>query len=79
MAKDQISKLEQISQILEGIKNNIIPDKTVNKIAKLRRQICRECQPKNFTYCETCGCLLRLKTKSPNAECPKNLWQKFGN
>lgn len=74
MAKNQINRLEQINQILDGIKNNIIPNVQINQVARLRMRICKECQPHNTLNCEVCGCLLKIKTKSEKAKCPKDLW-----
>jgi hypothetical protein len=45
-------------------------------IAEDRMAICRAC-PKfidSTTQCKECGCIMKLKTKLPNASCPLGHW-----
>jgi hypothetical protein len=45
-------------------------------IAQERMAICREC-PQFIavsSQCKECGCIMKLKTKLPNAECPLHKW-----
>jgi Family of unknown function (DUF6171) len=41
-----------------------------------RLEICRACPSfiKATTQCKECGCIMNLKTKLPNAECPLGKW-----
>lgn len=68
------------SQILEGWKNHLIPDKemiaTINQISKERLNICKTCPfnstPGNITVvsrCKACGCLLKAKSKCLSCNC----------
>lgn len=45
-------------------------------IAKTRLDICNGCERfiKATTQCKECGCIMKLKTKLPNASCPLNKW-----
>ena len=45
-------------------------------IATERLNICKECPAyNNLTHqCSECGCIMNLKVKLPNAECPLAKW-----
>lgn len=77
--------LKHRKEILNGIKNNIIPTKSVKFIAKYRMNICKQCEhySKNENdcivkgtepCCKICGCSLDLKTYSLSSFCPVNKW-----
>jgi hypothetical protein len=72
-------------QILEGIKNFINRDEHVERIAATRMSICEECPlldlkgskcfaPGTEPCCGSCGCSLKLKTRSLESECPEGKW-----
>lgn len=46
-------------------------------IAEERMNICRSCD--NFisatTQCKECGCIMKMKSKLPNAFCPIHKWE----
>lgn len=71
------------SQILEGIKNSVVRDETVEEISRLRYDICDECSSKGrkcavkgtAPCCNECGCSLTFKTRSLSSECPLGKWQ----
>lgn len=45
-------------------------------VAQKRFSICQEC-PRFLAktgQCKECGCIMRMKTKLPNAECPLGKW-----
>lgn len=46
-------------------------------IAEKRLEICRGCDRfiKSTTQCKECGCIMKLKTKLPNAGCPLHKWE----
>lgn len=46
-------------------------------IAEKRLEICRNCDKfiKATTQCKECGCIMKLKTKLPNAFCPIHKWE----
>lgn len=50
-------------------------------IAQKRLAICKECPRyiSSTTQCKECGCIMNLKTKLPNAECPLGKWHKETN
>lgn len=45
-------------------------------ISKKRLDICQGCEKfiALTTQCLECGCIMKLKTKLPNAECPLHKW-----
>lgn len=49
------------------------------EIAKERLDICNGCERfiKATTQCKECGCIMKLKTKLPNASCPLNKWESI--
>ena len=48
-------------------------------IAKERLGICNGCERfiKSTTQCKECGCIMKLKTKLPNASCPLGKWDSI--
>ena len=72
-------------QIMEGIKNSIIRDAFVEKVADERRKICDGCirkddegsscvVPGTQPCCNLCGCSLGVKMRALSAECPDLRW-----
>lgn len=47
-------------------------------VAEKRLAICEECPRfiKATTQCKECGCIMKLKTKLPNASCPLGKWHE---
>jgi hypothetical protein len=48
-------------------------------IAEERLNICKAC-PEYISathQCKKCGCIMNLKTKLPNAECPLGKWKQI--
>jgi hypothetical protein len=48
------------------------------EIREKRLSICKQCPEfiSSITQCKKCGCIMNLKTKLPNAECPIGKWHK---
>ena len=44
------------------------------EVAEQRMAICRECPMLQLGVCQECHCVMALKTKLPNAECPQHKW-----
>jgi hypothetical protein len=76
---------ENRKQIMEGLKNSIIRDAFVEKVAAERREICDGCIRKDDEgttcvmkgtqpCCNLCGCSLSFKTRSLSSECPDLRW-----
>lgn len=76
---------ENRKQIMEGIKNSVIRDAFVEKVAEERRKICDDCirkddegkscvVPGTQPCCNLCGCSLSFKTRSLSSECPDLRW-----
>ncbi len=77
-------------QILQGIIKSIFKDPNTERIAKYRLNICSVCPyqgylinisilGKQFRFikqCKDCGCILSLKSRSLESECPQNKWFK---
>ena len=72
--------------IVEGIKNSVIRDELVEDIARMRHDICDECEHLDTKgkkcalkgtqpCCADCGCSLGFKTRSLSSSCPKGKWQ----
>lgn len=72
-------------QIMEGVKNSIIRDAFVEKVAEERRKICDDCirkddegkscvVPGTQPCCNLCGCSLSFKTRSLSSDCPDLRW-----
>ncbi len=56
------------------LNNNI--GRVAQSVTDARMQVCNNCE---FFYqtsqiCKKCGCIMPLKTKLPNAECPVGKW-----
>ena len=77
--------------ILEGAWNSIFVKESIEKIAKERMDICKNC-PFNSDYakankgyktaridfhCIQCGCDLHLKTRCLSCSCPLNKWLEY--
>jgi hypothetical protein len=47
-------------------------------VAKQRMDTCNQCPAKHPTrnQCTACGCVLYIKTKLKNSECPMDNWEK---
>jgi hypothetical protein len=68
--------------IVEGIKNSVIRDEFVEDIARMRHDICDDCEFKGkkcavkgtAPCCNECGCSLGFKTRSLSSSCPKGKW-----
>jgi len=63
--------------IIEGIKNTVIKNAEIEKIAADRLITCKMCPKYNNGVCRACGCLLSFKTRSLNEKCPKGLWTEL--
>lgn len=48
-----------------------------NELAAERLDICKGCDRfiKSTSQCKECGCIMKLKTKLPNASCPLHKWE----
>jgi hypothetical protein len=64
--------------IFEGIKNSVIRDEFVEEVAKMRYEVCNNCELKGkkcavkgtSPCCNECGCSLTFKTRSLSSSCP---------
>ncbi len=72
-------------QILEGIKNSIFTNDTVEEISKERLSECNKCEnidlegkscvvPGTAPCCSLCGCCLHLATRSLSYVCKAGKW-----
>lgn len=45
-------------------------------VSEKRLNICKSCPEllQSINQCKKCGCLMNIKTKLPNAECPLGKW-----
>ena len=73
---------------MEGVKNSIIRDKFVEKVAEERSKICNACTRKDIKCsscvmpgtqpcCNLCGCSLTFKLRSLSSACPDLIWEAF--
>ena len=83
-----INAFGNLDLIYEGIKNRVFVKDDVEQIAKIRWDICTNCDlfdttgaycavPGTQPCCADCGCILNLKVRSLSAHCPKNKWAAF--
>lgn len=85
-------KLKEIiknrNKILEGIKNKVFKQEHVEAEAKIRWNICKQCDlldtkgsecamPGTQPCCGDCGCSLSLKLRSLASNCPKDKWPAY--
>lgn len=77
---------ENRAQILEGVKNYVFTQESIEVIAQQRYNICLTCKYLDITgincavegtqpCCGDCGCSLKFKTRSLSSECPKGKWE----
>lgn len=72
-------------KIVEGIKNSIIRDEFVEKVAAMRYDVCEACPSKGkkcavkgtAPCCNECGCSLLFKTRSLSSDCPLGKWESL--
>ena len=80
--------LKNRHKILEGIKNKVFKKEHVEAEAKLRWEICKQCEfldkkgsdcamPGTQPCCADCGCSLSIKLRSLASECPKKKWPAY--
>lgn len=74
----------KINEIWGGIRNALFTDPKVEEIAEKRNAICDTCESKvvdsdseAFNRCYECGCMLVLKTRSLDSECPLGKWKRY--
>lgn len=65
---------KNIKHIAQGLQNLVSAGDTVEEEAARRLEICKGCQPHNTVQCESCGCLLSLKSRS-DSDCPDGKWK----
>ena len=70
--------MSKLTEIVSGIINSIATTKEIKALAKQRRFICKTCPVKVGRMCSKakggCGCLISVKTLSPESKCPKEKW-----
>lgn len=72
--------MSQASDIALGFYNSLIRSDDVEKIAKVRMDICEKCPHivrKPLTRCGKCSCLLSMKTRSIKSQCPIKSWMEI--
>lgn len=90
--KNQNSRLSSVwknrKQIVEGILNNVFTKETVDAISEERLDECLKCSNYDLTgescvmpgtgpCCKSCGCSLKLATKSLSYKCPESKWPVY--
>lgn len=71
--------------ILDAVKNYVVNDSEIEALAATRMDICNECPlldlkgskcfaPGTQPCCGSCGCSLKLKTRSVESSCPEGKW-----
>lgn len=50
--------------------------RVAENVSKARLEVCKSCEflSQLTQTCKKCGCIMPLKTKLPNAECPVGKW-----
>ena len=83
--KNLIRALKSFDKITEGVLNTIFTKEEVEKVAKERFNICKNCKeldnqgvncfaPGTQPCCSDCGCSLKFKTRSLSSSCPQDKW-----
>ena len=73
------------NKILEGVKNSICPTMNVERVAKIRDEVCQKCEhidregksciaPGTQPCCSLCGCCLSIKQRSLSSACDDHRW-----
>ena len=74
-----------LPSILISIYYFIFTNKHIEELSKERLSICKDCPYNSLNkyigtnkqaYCTICTCVLELKTRVPDEECPLGKWQK---
>lgn len=77
--------VQNISQVYEGVKNNIWKDEYIEIVAGDRYDICKGCDqldlkggdcaaPGTQPCCSSCGCGLAFKVRALSTSCPLGKW-----
>lgn len=69
--------MKKVLPIVEGIKNFVSRNEDIERKAKERLAICKECEynsRKAIETCLVCGCILQLKVRQDSSSCPKQKW-----
>ncbi len=66
--------MSKLTEIVQGWKNVIFPNKEAEQMAIKRAVICAECPFNINNTCQQCGCPLIAKTRSPQSKCPEGKW-----
>ena len=83
--KSFIQAFKNIGKITEGVSNTVFKKQNVEVIAKMRMDICNNCElidnegsecfaANTQPCCSACGCSLKFKTRSLSSECPQGHW-----
>lgn len=71
------------TNIAKGITNVVIKDPAIEHLAKTRLEVCAGCKfltelvkvgNKSVFQCNLCKCLVELKTRVKEENCPDNKW-----
>lgn len=78
-----MNRFEQAKQITTGLTNFIkmkanIADVDIEELQKRRYEVCLSCPDRveETDRCGICKCLLKLKTRVPEASCPASHWSE---
>lgn len=66
--------------IWQGWRNyflDIVSDIKYKRYFDERYHICQKCEFNKLSICQKCGCVLKAKTKSEDAECPVGKWKNI--
>ena len=64
---------KQFNEIIDGWKNLLFKDDSVEQIAKSRIAICCNCEHlTNRNTCDLCGCYMPAKTRNISSSCSMN-------
>lgn len=68
-----------LAEIFDGWKNLVFENAEIESEAKLRIELCVDCQYFNKARksCEKCGCYMPAKVRSPRSACPVGKWKSI--
>jgi len=87
--QERVQKIKEVwgnrFLIINAVKNYAVKNSEVERLAATRMEICNECPlldlkgskcfaPGTQPCCGSCGCSLKLKTRSVESSCPEGKW-----
>lgn len=77
MSEEQCCRRSLVGSLLDSAKRAIADPVPIPAAAQEERMaLCRACSSFDGTTCKRCGCVMSIKVKFAEMECPLNKWGK---